>query len=441
MGTKIKTPGPSESEGPSSPRTSTGLTKLLRLFAPALREVCPAAYRTSRLARKVILMSLGSCASTMLLAGGVEAQQRNGGGAISHRPPAPGHHPTPHHPHVRDITIAETGFGLGYGPGYGPGAALTPEGDILRGAGAGATGMGNMADGIGSFLKKAAEAQSNLTDSDISINEYLDLIKLNNNNERAARSFKKKVTRDRGISANRARVRFDPDNHDIECGDALNVLALELTGPRVAPMPAHAATVQLPVAALRTLPLRIDSIGISIAPGRLRVDDRWPELLQDPTFARRRRAYERAVEVALEQATLGNPSKAAATAVERSIIELRRGYETVARTASPVEQSLARRFLDALSKSAQMLKEPSAHRALRAVLSNSERSLPGALALLRKHRLRFGPSESDDERAAYHELYSLMRYQAELLVANEPRSDRADVSASSSSGIVKSLEK
>jgi hypothetical protein len=317
---------------------------------------------------------------------------------------------------------------------WGPGSAVSAEGEFLKGVGAAYDGIGNLATGLANYRRQSAESDAIETDAAIGLNEYLHRSLVNADLARGARVLVKKERRNRGQDAARARILYDPSDHDIESGDALNALARELTGPHVPPPALRAVAVRLPDGLLPRLPLHLARAGLVIAPQRLRAQGRWPNLLQGPAYARRRRAYEQAVEAALEQGARGILSRAAVAAIDESIGELRNGCESAARTAPPTDQVNARVFVDGLSKSARMLHQPAAVAALAAVLSDSATTVPEALELMRQHNLRFGATASPDERTSYRELYPLLVEQTDRLVEEGLRQDRRPAPASSQGG-------
>jgi hypothetical protein len=296
----------------------------------------------------------------------------------------------------------------------------TPDGDLAFGMGAWAQGMGAWAQGMGYFLLEAAKAESIHTDTMIRQNEYHFGCEVSAGMRRQARRALAKETRDLARDAIYARVRYAPNDTDIEDGDALNALARELTDPSLYRSLRPAEAVPLPVGAIERIPWFASRSGVVVAPGRLRASGRWPVALRSPAFERGRRAYDRAVEEALQRAGRGRPSPAASDAVDRSIGDLRALLEVVPRHTSASDRAGALVFLEGLSKAARMLREPAAAELLAILPAHPGISVADLLEVIRRHHLQFAAAESPAERALYQDLYPLLVQQGDLVVAHKP---------------------
>jgi hypothetical protein len=299
-----------------------------------------------------------------------------------------------------------------------------------------ASGMGDWATGMGSFLRQAAEAEAIHYDSEIKRNEYLYLSSINAAQRRSARFKQEKEKRDIAQLAIRTRIRFSPDCRDVESGDALNALALELADVKVHPSALRSVPVALPDGIFGQLPLHLSRVGVVIAPSRLRAERPWPALLQCTSFARGRATYERAVGTSLSQAARGTLFMTSVEAVDRAIADLRRCFEQSVLSAPLAERAQARTFLDGLDRSARMLHEPGALAVLERVLNRPGRTVADLLNLEQQFHLQFAPAESAEERALYQDLYHLLVKQHRLLImlAHQRDEEQMEVASVERSG-------
>jgi hypothetical protein len=293
----------------------------------------------------------------------------------------------------------------------------TPLGDL-------GYGLGVLGYGLGFYAKRAAEADSILADTAIRMNEYESLCADGAAWRRERRSILARANRDRARDSTYARLRYDPEDRDIESASALNVLCRELMSPRVHPTLLRLKAVRMPSGIVEGAPFSLARAGVVIAPRRLRAEGEWPALLQDRAFIGRRQAYEQAVCAALDQAAHGGISPAAADAVASAIAGMRSTLNVAAGSASPVELASARIFLAGLSRSARMLHQPAAKEALVAIMSRPSTSVAELTQLARLHHLQFAPAESTAERALYQELYPLLQRQLDQVVAQSSPPNR-----------------
>ena len=97
------------------------------------------------------------------------------------------------------------------------------------------------------------------------------------------------------------RLRDNPNNGDIERGDALNAILDQLSNPRVHPSALRMARVPLSNKSIRKIPFRYESEVITFSMQQLTAKAGWPPSLRGDAFKAERQAYQKAIDAALEQ--------------------------------------------------------------------------------------------------------------------------------------------
>jgi hypothetical protein len=282
----------------------------------------------------------------------------------------------------------------------------TPQGDFLRGDGVSAYGRG-----MGYYFSSLARSVDATT-------LFYQERNANLSNLERRRRYQAFLARQRAAyAANRRRIEENPNEVDIRLGNPLNDLFRKLTGPGFHLSALRQTEVALPAGSLGKSPLFLAGAGIVIAPDRLRAEGRWPSLLLDPAFAPGRRAYERAVAVALEQVARGGLQAESVTDVERAIRDLQDRMKAGAPTTPSAGRGHAQVFLGELAKSARMLRHDDAVTALRSILNDPGTSVAALLDLMQRHHLQFGAAETPTERALYRDVYSALSRQRGILTA------------------------
>jgi hypothetical protein len=215
------------------------------------------------------------------------------------------------------------------------------------------------------------------------------------------------------------RLRRSPTDADVTAGNALNVLARELTGPEFGLSTLRYVPVKVPTGVLELLPLHLSRAGIVIAPDRLRVEGRWPARLQDATFAPARRAYEQAIATVFHQAAQEELTADCIEAFDRAAIGLRRQVEAAALASPSGEWGSARAFLVRLDRAARALHDPAGAAAFSAVLGQKVATVAGLLELMRRHHLQFGPAQTLDEEERYRDLLARLVEQRSRLTGQD----------------------
>ena len=300
-------------------------------------------------------------------------------------------------------------------------AATTPEGDYLR-------GIGFAAYGMGSYNLATAQANSINVNTEIRWNEYVWSVIKQTNRENAEERARVLAKHRAAYADMLRRIRENPEARDVMTGDALNAVMEKLNDPSIdEQVMRYASQVPLPVDVVRAIPFRINADGMKFSMQRLTAKGKkaWPVAFQDPRFAAERRAYERALDVALEQQIEGKMSMDAIAAVAVAVADLRKALDREVRPGADKLYLESRRRVSDLEASVTLLKSHKAELALGDLDRYPGVNVGDLVVYMRKHKLAFGSADTPDERRLYPELYAALNHQAELLNARtrEPKND------------------
>lgn len=297
---------------------------------------------------------------------------------------------------------------------FGLGAGSTVEGDYLRGVGAAAQGMGF-------YNLYTAQANSINVDTAIRLNEYMFNVAKNENREAAKRrAFIIQRNRE-NYEQILERIRENPEDRDVVSGDALNSLMKQLLDPKYTPSSFRVSPVPLPGETIRRVPFLFAPENAAFSMRRLVAKGQWPVGLRGERFATSRRAYERAVDEALEQQIEGKLSREAILNVEAAILALRDDLERVITPSADKVYIEARDYLARLEASKELLKRQAIEKILGDLDKYSGATVSDLLVFMQKWNLRFGMAEIGDERKLYPELYAALRLQLDLVGGPDDR--------------------
>jgi hypothetical protein len=292
----------------------------------------------------------------------------------------------------------------------GPGS--TVQGDYLRGVGVAAFGMGV-------YNKATAEANSINLDTSIRWNEYVSSVLKNENRENALHRQAEIAKREENYNKIERRIRENPEERDVQNGDALNAELDKLLDPKLSSSFFLNSPVPLSVDAIRAIPFKLDAEGVRFSMQRLspKGKGKWPVALQDARFASERSTYERAFDNALEQQINGKMSLDAIVAVETAVEDL---YVKLDRVVKPGEDKLyleAKRRLNELNDSAKLLKSHKIEGVIGELDKYSGTTVNDLRLFMEKNKLRFGRAENAQERELYPMLYAILKQQRERVTS------------------------
>lgn len=292
----------------------------------------------------------------------------------------------------------------------------TVEGDYLR-------GVGVAAEGIGIFNYNTAVAGSINTNTAIRWNEYVSAVTEYQSRKYAMRRARILGERSNAYQEILRRIKENPDDHDVQNGDALNSVVKELLDPGLTDSMYRSAKVPLSIDVIRRIPFKLDAENIVFSMQRLTAkgEKQWTPALQDPQFAAERRAYEQALDAVLEQQIEGKMTIEAIQAVGDAVEALSRKVDQVVGRSRDKLYLEARNRVTKLKKTAQLLLK--SHR-MELIVGQLERysgtTVRDLLVFMQTNKLGFAGAETPEEKGLYPELFAALVQQREL-VSDAPK--------------------
>lgn len=310
------------------------------------------------------------------------------------------------------VVLAGTGraqiYRGGGGTYIGPGS--TVQGDYLR-------GLGFAEIGAGVYNYDTARARSIDTDTAIRWNEYVaGVVKhenLVNAQHRAWLIAKNRENYDKV----RRRIMENPEARDVQNGDALNAVLVQLQDPKIDESSFRFSPVPLSIDVVHRIPFKLDAQGIRFSFERLstRGKGKWPVALQDPGFAQDRRAYERALDDALEQQIEGKMTLGAIAALEKAVNNLAQKLDLVVGPSRNRLYIESRDRVKELREATQLLKSEKIQLALGELDKYSGTTVEELKVFMVKYKLSFDVAQTPDERKLYPELYTSLVQQRDIV--------------------------
>jgi hypothetical protein len=292
--------------------------------------------------------------------------------------------------------------------GYGS----TVQGSILHGEGV-------FLEGLGTYYVDSAVAGQINADTWMRVNTFLANAILADNQSKGERQKERLKIKIEAFNDKLARIRNKPELLDLHKGDALNEALLPLLKPGLTESAYRFATVAVPGEAIRQIPFKIGKEAATFSLDRLMARGDWPVLLRSDEFARERKAYGDAVDIALEQMVHDKLTPSALEAVRAAVRELRNRLEKVAPARREHDDlyNRARNYLDDLEEVGRVLGIPDVERVLAAIERYHGTTVGDLMKFMDLQDVRFGVAENDVERELYRNLYAAMLQQSELFVA------------------------
>jgi hypothetical protein len=280
------------------------------------------------------------------------------------------------------------------------GGGSTPQGDYLR-------GLGIAASGLGSFNRDTAIANSINTDSNIRIDNYIrrSLSQDRVNSAQIAREQQEKVKANYEAIMNR--IRENPQPRDIMTGDALNSVLGELNAPTIQSSVFRSALVALPASQVRRIPFRYDQLGMIFSMQRLspRGKGKWAVAFQDDRFAPERKAFEQAVDIALEQMIEGKMTPEAIAGYRDAVNGLVGKLERLYKPGIDQRYPAARQQIREMERTSKLLERTQIQVILAELDQYTGTTVNDLRLFMNKHSLRFSSAETPEEQKLYPELY------------------------------------
>ena len=302
---------------------------------------------------------------------------------------------------------ARAQYGCGWG---GWGGAQSVEGSV-------ATGMGIFAAGAGVYNWKTAVADSINADTVMRWNNYMWESQQVANRmiiEQSERQTQRTLDARRGISD---RLRNNPNQSDINRGDALNVALVELNNPRVYLRALRGASAKVEGAKIRDIPFQYAAAAITVSVEEL-LREGPPAALKAEAFAADLKALKETGAALRKQGNEGGDFDPAT--LGRAQDQIRAVQARVAATlpAGSAGRREADRYLRSLLGLTRMLQTPAIGVLLAGVEDRPDTTLGDLLAFMRGFNLRFGVARTPRQRMIYNDLFPMLdRLRDELVPA------------------------
>jgi hypothetical protein len=304
----------------------------------------------------------------------------------------------------------------GFG-GWGGWGATTAQGDMAR-------GMGMFAMGLGQYNVDTAAARSVNADTAMRMNEYI----YEGQQVRNRRYYENLAAQRQRINESAetvfTRLRNEPEARDISRGDALNVALDELTSPRYMSESIREARAVVPSALIKQIPFNAASQAITVSMDQLLDKDNYPDLLtRNPAFEAERTRL-RAAAVPLRNLEEGQELTDAQIKEAQDAIAAFRTKVEATYPRNSREWNQVRPYLKGLTALGRMLERPRLQELLAEVDKEATRPLSDLLGFMHNFNLRFGVARTPEQQAAYNTIWPLLDDLRDRVV-REPQSPMA----------------
>lgn len=279
----------------------------------------------------------------------------------------------------------------------------TVAGDYLR-------GVGIEAAGLGEFNLKTAMAESIQADTGIRVDSYIREVCRQGRIQYAEHRQEIREAFQRNFEAIRRRLREHPDSQDVMSGNALNAVLEQLNDPNIPPSSFRLAPVSISIDDVRRIPFHLGEKGVVFSMKQLtaRGKDKWPVAFQDARYDSERRAYERALDDALEHMI----AKDVPEQVIKNYVAAVQGLANKLRQ-EPWPNTDKRRIeanlrLNEMTKAADLLKIQKIQPALAELDNYGGTSVNELRLFMRRHNLRFAVADDNHVRDLYPRLHEAL---------------------------------
>jgi hypothetical protein len=307
--------------------------------------------------------------------------------------------------------------------------AQSYTGDVLR-------GEGRYLEGAGWYNFNTARADRINVETWKSYNREVERLYRNYMIERAKeirykRGLTKKVQDQhlKDVEADMRRWRENPSAEDISSGNALNIIAMDLSDSSIPPSVWSRSSIELPPGvALTSMAFKIANTKAAyqratVAIDRMLIKDDWPLEFRRPEIARHRKNYQSAISLVLEKCRKGDQLQAKDYEDLKATVEsLKEGVnEHVPFQDS--QRTRALNYVKAIEEAIGIfMGYPFAERLIRDVTTHNATDIATLLSFMRDYQLLFAdPGDNPDVVSLYNNLYGLLRKQKEVLGIQDPK--------------------
>jgi hypothetical protein len=297
--------------------------------------------------------------------------------------------------------MAQYGYPGGYG-GYGWGGwGSTAQGSIARGL-----GMFNI--GRGQYNYDTAVARSINQDTSMRWNQYVFLSQQEAQKRYNDRRQARMARQNSEFNAIQARLRNNPETHDIEDGDALNALVEELTNPARGSLSLSSITNPLRPELIQDIPFEVATEGMTVCLHAMTETDQWPLALRVDAFKSERDELRNSIIEALEEDKKGTLVPATVERVSKAIKAIGdKFFATVPKTDPDYVPALT--MIKSMAGITKMLYSPKIEEVIAELEDYQGTTVGDLLSFMQAFNLRFGPANSYRQKRIYAKLYPMLR--------------------------------
>lgn len=290
---------------------------------------------------------------------------------------------------------ARAQWAYGWG-GWGGWGSATVGGDVTR-------GMGILAAGMGQYNEQTAIARSIEADTRMRFNEYIWRSEQIRRQMVAQRSAARSANVREAANQIQQRQLYQPNQQDIVSGDALNAIFHQLLSPGVPHSILKNAGSDLTLTGdqIRLVPLRFASKGLVISAHRLAAEENWPPPLTGAPFDGLRQQYQQIVD---EARNVPDEEEIPDELVVRALQIVDQIRTQASQRLRGPEFAEAERFLKTLAGMLQLARRADVRQALEAAYQRDEVPLANALLGMTNFNLSFGSANTPEERALYQNI-------------------------------------
>jgi hypothetical protein len=283
------------------------------------------------------------------------------------------------------------------------GAGSTAQGDYLRGIGIASWGQGL-------YNLNTAQATSILVDADIRMESYLGAV-FAAEREQYKRLLNERIAKEkRNYEAIKDRIRDHPERYDVFMGTALNAAFEQMNDPSIQEASLRSERVTISRDMIRRIPFKLDQHGLIFSLQRLtaRGKGKWPVAFQDDKYHLARKAYEQAIDKAMDQMIDGKILPETIEEYKAAVWDLRNQLNREAGEKNDKAVREARTRLLEMDEVVKLMQTTKSQAVLAGLDRYNGTTVNDLRRFMLEHNLKFADANIDsaDERNLYIELYA-----------------------------------
>lgn len=304
------------------------------------------------------------------------------------------------------VGVARYGWG-------GWGGAVTP--------GRTAAGMGVLASGAGQYNVNTAQARSLNVQTAEQYNDYM----WERSHQSAEYYYKKLAAKaeqgKQDYNQIHDRILNNPEDRDLQNGDTLNAILIEITAPKVYARTLQAASQPIPGKMVRQIPFNYASAALTYTIADLSSPSGVPTAFLDPAFKDTRDNLRATADQLVKETEGSQPPRPETIKRFRDGLDAAKKILQSATLDGSAERRDGENYLKALYGLSRMMEMPSYEVLLAGVEKLPSVPLREVLSFMHSFNLRFGPAKTPAQREIYSQLYGMLSnlHQPEAPVARQ----------------------